>query len=61
MAVENIYEAEMRWDDTDPEGYRAAVADMTKALGAEALAVRVFEVPPGQSLSPTTTSTRRSG
>jgi uncharacterized cupin superfamily protein len=52
MALENIYEAEMRWDDTDPEGYRAAVADMTKTLGAEALSVRVFELPPGESLCP---------
>ena len=52
MARQNIFEAELRWDDSDPVGYRAAVADMTKALGAKALSVRVFEVPPGESLCP---------
>ena len=52
MGHENIFEAEMLWDEADPPGFRAAVADMGKALGAEALSVRVFEVPPGESLCP---------
>lgn len=39
-------------DPSDPEGYRASTANLSKALGAEALAVKVFELPTGQSVCP---------
>jgi uncharacterized cupin superfamily protein len=40
------------YDPSDPEGYRSARVHVTKAVGAEALAVKVFEVPAGQSVCP---------
>lgn len=40
------------YDDTDPAGYRAGIAHLDKALGGEALAVKAFELPSGQSVCP---------
>jgi uncharacterized cupin superfamily protein len=40
------------YDPSDPDGYRSGVIHVTKAIGAQALAVKVFELPPGQSLCP---------
>ena len=40
------------YDMGDPEGYRSGQVHVTNALGAEALAVKVFEIPAGQSLCP---------
>jgi uncharacterized cupin superfamily protein len=40
------------YDDGDPEGYRSGVARVGKAAGGQALAVKVFEMPPGQSVCP---------
>jgi uncharacterized cupin superfamily protein len=40
------------YDPSDPDGYRSGQIHVTKALGAEALAVKVFEIPPGESLCP---------
>ena len=43
---------ECAYDAGDPAGYRSGVADISKALGAHALAVKLFELPSGQSLCP---------
>ena len=40
------------YDDTDPAGYRSGMAHLDKAVGSEALAVKAFELPPGQSVCP---------
>jgi uncharacterized cupin superfamily protein len=48
----NVLGATFSYDDTDPEGYRSGVAQLDKAVGGEALAVRAFELPPGQSVCP---------
>jgi uncharacterized cupin superfamily protein len=40
------------YDPSDPDGYRAGMVDVGKAIGADALAVKVFEVPAGQSVCP---------
>lgn len=40
------------YDPSDPEGYRSGQIHVTKMLGAEALAVKVFEIPAGESLCP---------
>jgi uncharacterized cupin superfamily protein len=48
----NIFNDEHELDETDPEGYRGAALHLTKALGAEALAVKSFVLPPAQSLCP---------
>ena len=40
------------YDPTDPGGYRSGVARVGKAAGGEALAVKVYEMPAGQSVCP---------
>jgi uncharacterized cupin superfamily protein len=52
MDTVNAFTSEYEVDESDPEGYRAGAIRMTRALGASALAVKVFEVPPGQSVCP---------
>lgn len=42
----------LEYDPSDPDGYRCGQVHVTKAIGAQALAVKVFEIPPGQSLCP---------
>src|SRR5580704_14106777 len=42
----------LEYDSADPEGYRAAASHLTKVLGGRELAVKAFEVPPGESLCP---------
>ena len=48
----NVLGATFAYDDADPEGYRSGMAQLDKAVGGEALAVKVFELPPGQSVCP---------
>jgi uncharacterized cupin superfamily protein len=48
----NALTAEYEYDDSDPEGYRAGAVHVTKALGAKDIALKVFAVPPGQSVCP---------
>ena len=43
---------EMEYDASDPDGYRSGRIHITKAIGAQALAVKVFEVPAGENLCP---------
>lgn len=52
MVRANIFDAEFEQDPNDPEGYRAAAARVGKLAGAKELAVKLFEIPPGQSLCP---------
>ena len=42
----------LEYDSSDPKGYRAAASHLTKLLGGRELAVKAFEVPPGESLCP---------
>jgi len=39
-------------DPEDPAGYRAGAAPISAAIGAGALALKVFELPAGQSICP---------
>jgi uncharacterized cupin superfamily protein len=48
----NVSSAEFEYDPSDPEGYRSGVARVGRAAGGEELAVKLFEIPPGQSLCP---------
>jgi uncharacterized cupin superfamily protein len=48
----NVFSAEFEYDDGDPDGYRGGVAQVGKAAGAEELAIKLFELPPGESLCP---------
>ena len=52
MAEANVFSAEFEYDPDDPEGYRSAVARVGQAAGGTELAVKLFEIPPGQSLCP---------
>ena len=40
------------YDPSDPAGYRSGRVDIGAALGASAIAVKVFELPPGESVCP---------
>jgi uncharacterized cupin superfamily protein len=48
----NIFTAEMEYDEEDPAGYNAAVSNVGKQAGGDELAVKLFDVPAGQSLCP---------
>jgi uncharacterized cupin superfamily protein len=48
----NVLSDDFEYDESDPEGYRAGVARVGKAAGGEDLAVKSFELPPGESVCP---------
>jgi uncharacterized cupin superfamily protein len=48
----NVFGDEFEYDPSDPDGYRAGMARIGKTAGGEELAVKLFEIPPGQSLCP---------
>jgi uncharacterized cupin superfamily protein len=52
MLRANVFSAEIEFDESDPEGYRSGVARVGEAVGGAALAVKVYEIPPGESLCP---------
>src|ERR1700730_9692568 len=52
MLKANVFSDACEYDDSDPLGYRSGSRQLTKALGGESLAVKVFELPPAQSLCP---------
>jgi len=48
----NVFTTDLEYDDADPEGYRSGFANVGELAGGQALAVKVYEVPPGKSASP---------
>jgi uncharacterized cupin superfamily protein len=52
VSAANIYSAQFEYDPDDPDGYRSGIARVGKAAGGEALVVKLFEIPPGESLCP---------
>lgn len=52
MRRANVFEDEYEYDDTDPPGYRAAMARVGQTAGGEEIAVKAFELPPGESVCP---------
>jgi uncharacterized cupin superfamily protein len=52
MTNVNIFTAEVEYDEEDPAGYKAAVSNVGKQAGGDELAVKLFDVPAGQSLCP---------
>ncbi len=52
MRRANVYDDEYEYDESDPPGYRAAMAAVGKAAGGEEIAIKAFELPPGESLCP---------
>ncbi len=47
-----MFSADCEFDEADLDDYRSGVAQVGKAVGGEALAVKVFELPPGQAVCP---------
>ena len=52
MQRANIFSAEFTYDDQDPPGFQSGVANVGKAAGGSDLAVKLFELPPGESVCP---------
>jgi uncharacterized cupin superfamily protein len=48
----NIASPEFEFDPEDPEGFRAGLARLGKALGGEDSGISVYELPPGQAVCP---------
>jgi uncharacterized cupin superfamily protein len=48
----NIFRAEFEYDADDPDGYRSGVAHVGRIAGGKANVVKLFELPPGQSVCP---------
>jgi uncharacterized cupin superfamily protein len=48
----NIAAARFEYDGEDPEGFRAGLARLGKALGAAESGISVYELPPGQAICP---------
>jgi len=52
VARPNVFTAEFEYDDSDPAGYRAGMANVGRQAGGEALNVKLFAIPAGESLCP---------
>ena len=52
MRRANVFSDDFEYDESDPEGYRAAVAAVGKTAGGEETAIKAFEIPPGESVCP---------
>ena len=52
MPEPNVFTDDFEYDPEDPEGYRAGIARVGQAAGGEELAVKLFDLPPGEKLCP---------
>ena len=52
MERANVYDAQFEYDDDDPNGYCAGLARVGQIAGGKALSVKLYELPPAQSLCP---------
>lgn len=52
MRRANVLSAACKYDPSDPDGYKSAVANVGQAVGGEALAVKVYELPGAESACP---------
>jgi uncharacterized cupin superfamily protein len=52
VAHPNVFAADFEYDGGDPDGYRAGMARVGQQAGGQELAVKLFEIPPGQSVCP---------
>ena len=50
--VVNLFDVALTKDADDPEGYHASYARIAPLIGASALGMSVYELPPGQSICP---------
>jgi uncharacterized cupin superfamily protein len=52
MRRANVLSVDCERDQTDPDGYRSAASNIGRAVGARELAVKVYELPAGESVCP---------
>jgi uncharacterized cupin superfamily protein len=52
MRRANVLSVDCAYDASDPDGYRSALAEVGQAVGGETLAVKVYELPAGESVCP---------
>lgn len=52
MLRANTLSVGCEYDESDPDGYRTGSANISKALGGEAIAAKVYELPAGESVCP---------
>ncbi len=52
MSVSNIYTTAFTYDEDDPEGYRCGFAPVGAVAGGKAQKVKLYEIPPEQSVCP---------
>lgn len=52
MSEVNVFNAAFEYDPADPAGYRAGVARVGTAAGGRDQAIKLFEIPPGESICP---------
>jgi uncharacterized cupin superfamily protein len=52
MARPNIFSDKCAYEPSDPEGYRSGAARVGRDAGGNALAVKVYELPEGESVCP---------
>ena len=52
MRRANVLSVACDYDEADPDGYRSGVAEIGSVVGGEALAVKVYELPAGESVCP---------
>jgi uncharacterized cupin superfamily protein len=48
----SVFSAEFEYDPDDPAGYRCGAARIGRDAGGRATAVKLYELPPGESLCP---------
>jgi uncharacterized cupin superfamily protein len=48
----NVFDAELQWDDDDPEGYHVGYKRLGPDLGSQQLGMSVYELPTGNSVCP---------
>ncbi|MGI8920414.1 MAG: cupin domain-containing protein [Solirubrobacteraceae bacterium] len=52
MSRANVFSAECEYEKSDPDGFRSGMARIGDAVGGKALAVKVYELPAGESVCP---------
>ena len=52
MRRANVLSEPCVYEETDPEGFRSGFARVGKAVGGEAIAVKVYELPPEERVCP---------
>jgi uncharacterized cupin superfamily protein len=52
MLRANTLSVGCEYDESDPDGYRAGSANVSQAVGGDAIAVKVYELPAGESVCP---------